>query len=265
MNESNSNWALLREYQMVLLDTLKAFDAICREHGLKYWLSAGTCLGAVRHGGFIPWDDDIDVEMYWNDYARLREVFTANDDYVLQTRENDLFYTEGLAKFRHRHSAVEETVGGYDRHFTFKGAFVDIFIIDKATDRASQHFKHAGKRLHLFTKKARLNALEMKLFRFLKQRYLRNLAAAREIEARKPDARTRYTLGCFSNKIIWDDADFAEVLMMPFEDMLAPVPAGYDHYLRKWFGDYMQLPPEEDRKPFQHMVSVTIGGVRHQV
>ena len=64
----NPDGSPLRQLQIRLLDLLRFFDDFCNEHGIKYWLSSGTCLGAIRHGGFIPWDDDVDVEMLDEDY-----------------------------------------------------------------------------------------------------------------------------------------------------------------------------------------------------
>lgn len=63
----NPEGSELRKYQLRLLDTLVEFDRICREHGIKYWISCGTLLGARRHGGFIPWDDDIDVDITYSE------------------------------------------------------------------------------------------------------------------------------------------------------------------------------------------------------
>lgn len=67
----NPDGSKLRNYQLYLLQMLKDFDTICNELGVKYWLSSGTLIGAARHGGFIPWDDDIDVEMTKDDYGPL--------------------------------------------------------------------------------------------------------------------------------------------------------------------------------------------------
>ena len=77
----NPDGSPLREFQMRLLDILVFIDDVCRRHGINYWLSSGTCLGAIRHGGFIPWDDDIDIEMLDTDYKRFIKV--------MQTEHND--------------------------------------------------------------------------------------------------------------------------------------------------------------------------------
>ena len=79
----NPDGSPLREFQMRLLDILVFIDDVCRRHGINYWLSSGTCLGAIRHGGFIPWDDDIDIEMLDTDYKRFIKV--------MQTEHNDRY------------------------------------------------------------------------------------------------------------------------------------------------------------------------------
>lgn len=70
----NPDGSNLRKMQLRMLDMLKYIDKICREHNIKYWLSSGTCLGAVRHGGFIPWDDDCDIELLRKDYKKLIKI-----------------------------------------------------------------------------------------------------------------------------------------------------------------------------------------------
>lgn len=85
----NPDGSELRTYQLYLLDMLKDFDQICKNLGLKYWLSSGTLIGAARHGGFIPWDDDIDVEMLKEDYEKLLATFKETDKYIIQSHKND--------------------------------------------------------------------------------------------------------------------------------------------------------------------------------
>ena len=74
-NRFNPEGSVLRLHQMKMLRILEFVDRVCRKHGIRYWLSSGTLLGAVRHGGFIPWDDDLDIEMLYRDYKRLMEVY----------------------------------------------------------------------------------------------------------------------------------------------------------------------------------------------
>ena len=88
----NPDGSPLRFQQLRMLDILCYIDAICKENNIKYWLSSGTLIGAVRHGGFIPWDDDLDIEMLREDYLKFEKVFRENDDFALQTYKNDKYY-----------------------------------------------------------------------------------------------------------------------------------------------------------------------------
>ena len=112
----NPEGSMLRNYQLRLLKLLKDFDALCRENGLRYWLSSGTLLGAVRHGGFIPWDDDIDVEMPWDDYVKLMKVFREDDDHILDTLQNDFYSQSNFGKYKDKHSTIEEHGSGDTKH-----------------------------------------------------------------------------------------------------------------------------------------------------
>ena len=125
----NPEGSILRIHQLIMLDLLKHFDAICKEHNIKYWLSSGTCLGAVRHGGFIPWDDDLDVEMLRDDYMKFEKVFKETDDYVLQTYKNDPYYVVPFAKLRNKKTEIAEH--GQDLRYKYKGVYIDIFVLEK--------------------------------------------------------------------------------------------------------------------------------------
>ena len=85
----NPDNSVLRKHQLRMLDMLIYFDNFCRKHNLKYWLSSGTLIGAVRHQGFIPWDDDVDVEMLREDYLKMLELLKETDRFILQTKDND--------------------------------------------------------------------------------------------------------------------------------------------------------------------------------
>lgn len=130
--EYNPNESLLRKHQMRILDILCEVDKICRRHNLKYWLCSGTLLGAVRHGGFIPWDDDIDIEMPMGDYKEFLKIASEelSPNFVLQTDETDSGYFYTFAKVRDRNSYLAES-NRFDRIFQYQGVFIDIFPIER--------------------------------------------------------------------------------------------------------------------------------------
>lgn len=125
----NPDGSDMRKLQLRMLDMLKFIDEICNKHNIKYWLSSGTCLGAVRHGGFIPWDDDCDIEMLQSDYKKLVKVMNKekNPKYLLQTYKNDISFFPRFGKFRDRNSTLLEC--GYDRKHKYNGIYVDVFPI----------------------------------------------------------------------------------------------------------------------------------------
>ena len=96
----NPDGSNLRRMQLHILEMLKYIDKVCRENNIKYWLSAGSCLGAVRHGGFIPWDDDVDIEMERKDYIKFYKILNSeqNDRYILHSYFNDKEYLYPLGK-----------------------------------------------------------------------------------------------------------------------------------------------------------------------
>lgn len=130
--EHNPDGSLLRNHQMRILDILCEVDKICRRHNLKYWLCSGTLLGAVRHGGFIPWDDDIDIEMPMGDYKKFLKIAPKelSENFVVQTDETDSGYFYTFAKVRDLNSYLAED-NHFDRIFQYQGVFIDIFPIER--------------------------------------------------------------------------------------------------------------------------------------
>ena len=122
---------VLRTLQLTQLEILKVFDAFCREHDLKYSLYAGSLLGAVRHQGFIPWDDDLDVCMDRGDYDRFPELWQQNpvEGYVLQNKENSKYFDQSFTKLRKDHTTFLQDEWEIGNHHT--GIFLDVFPIDR--------------------------------------------------------------------------------------------------------------------------------------
>lgn len=116
---------------MRMLEILVEVDKICKKHDIPYWLSSGTLIGAFRHNGFIPWDDDLDIEMLRKDYLRLLQVLPDElpDWLALQNDETDPAYFFFFTKVRDRRSRMLEQ-NGYDRMWQEQGIFIDILPVE---------------------------------------------------------------------------------------------------------------------------------------
>jgi lipopolysaccharide cholinephosphotransferase len=127
----NPEGSELRRMQKKMLEILDAFDTICRKHSINYWLACGTLLGARRHGGFIPWDDDLDVVILQSDYKRLVSVLKEElpENLKLQTRETDKNYWFYYPKIRDVNSRYYDK-NAEDDNFHYQGIFIDIFPIE---------------------------------------------------------------------------------------------------------------------------------------
>ena len=115
-----------------MLEILLEVDRICQKHDIPYWLSSGTLIGAMRHDGFIPWDDDLDIEMLRSDYLRLMKVLPSElpEWLALQNDETDPNYFYFYAKVRDRRSRMLEQ-NGYDRLWQEQGIYIDIFPMEQ--------------------------------------------------------------------------------------------------------------------------------------
>ncbi len=120
----------LRNMQLKLLDMLIWIDKICKENNIDYWISSGTCLGAIRHGGFIPWDDDVDIEMTFNNYIRFEKILDNMEKcpYILQSYSKDKNYFHSFSKLRNEKYPISES-NEEDQLYKYKGIYIDIFIM----------------------------------------------------------------------------------------------------------------------------------------
>ena len=125
----------LRKLQLTQLEMLKVVDAFCKENDIQYSLYAGTLLGAVRHQGFIPWDDDLDICMSRENYNRFIELWTKDcpSGYIIQNKENTPEFTQSFTKIRKENTTFLQYEWEREKYHT--GIFIDIFPIDRIPDK----------------------------------------------------------------------------------------------------------------------------------
>lgn len=254
------NQSQLRKLQLTQLEMLKLIDSICTEHQISYSLYAGTLLGAVRHQGFIPWDDDLDVCMPRADYDSFIKIWSKikPQGYLLQNKENTPSFTQSFTKIRKEHTTFLQSNEERGKYHT--GIFVDIFPIDHMPIHYLEiwKFKWDCMRYQLYTRE----------FVPPKGRVLTKLAAAILLagvrDAKRPIVRekllkkiTRYNR--FSDyPLVGIETMVSLNIRMPggmqnkyvriqFEDAEFSCFAEWDELLKCKYGDYMQLPPEEER------------------
>lgn len=262
----------LRELQLVELDLLKELLRVCSEHNLTVWVDGGTMLGAVRHKGFIPWDDDIDVIMPRHDYDTLLQH--GNDwfsgSYFLQSAYSDPGYFRGHAQLRNDNTAAIRPSEAY-RKFN-QGIFIDIFALDGCPDdpkeleslcRDTLHslrllkavdldVLYSGRLLQVF-RKARMRR------RVRKSGFI-NMYRAIEDRLRLADmdtARNWANISFSGSRLLFDRHLFDDTVYMDFEDIKVPLPAGYDRYLRILYGDDYMTPRQDPTEHGELVVSTT--------
>lgn len=255
----NPEGSLIRRQQKRMTEMLVCFDRICRKHGIHYWLCSGTLLGCVRHGGYIPWDDDLDVEMLRGDYLQLLRILPKElpDNLQLQTPETDDGYFFAYAKLRDKRSHMQE-INRYDRIFRMQGVYIDIFPMEPAPQWLRWISCRTLGRTYKVLNNPRYDDEEARrrvrrIWRF-NQRFV--FPILRAVARLCPvGEKVRYSYG-----IPYDDVRRRSYLFplsrAKFEGYDMPVPHDCDPYLRDKFGDYMRLPNLDEMHP--HTQELTI-------
>lgn len=250
----------LRPLRQTMLEILKVFDKFCREHDLKYSLYAGSLLGAVRHQGFIPWDDDLDVCMERPEYERFLTLWTQSppEGYVLQNKENSPEFWQSFTKIRKDHTTFLQEQREAGKYHT--GIFLDVFPLDRVPEGRMERalFQWHCMKYQLLTrefvppkagKPVRLGSLAILACTPKKNREAVRQKTLKKITAYAPrrdlELVDMATVEAMRVQYSPDMAD--SYVELPFEDGQFSCFAGWDDHLRRKFGEYMQLPPEEDR------------------
>ena len=256
--------ATIEEHQAVLYELLIEFDRICKAHSIPYILFAGTAIGAVRHNGFIPWDDDADVLMLRKDYEYFLEIADEMLDskYYLQ-KEYSEHWPVGSSKLRKNNTTCLEKYHPNDmqRH---QGIYIDIFPCDNASDnpivRKIQFLSSriiVAKDLHKrgYETDSIIKKVSMFMCKALPEKILRKIVLLRKKE------NTQFVHAFFGStrtdkKSVYRREWIATVENHQFRDSQFMVSSYYDALLTMMYGDYMTLPSEEERKCKVHAILV---------
>ena len=252
------------DVQEKILDTMKYIDSLCRRNGIVYFIMGGTALGAVRHGGFIPWDDDLDIFMTPEQYQKFKAVFEAENspEFVLQEWRTDSKYLE-YAKVRMNGTTfIEENFK--DRKDMHHGIYVDIMILHKVPEClpvqklvyvCSKFVTLYGLSQRNWKPKTKNQALVLKSLSFLPCRLMSRICywLIYKYDGRTKNFRYCYwiTPAKFRNGLFENDF-FSEPVDIPFEDTHLLGSAKIKDYLRYRYGDYMKLPSEEQQRAAVH-------------
>lgn len=273
LEENRQDYTVTSEIKKVWaveLDLLNEFSVVCEKHNLRWFVHAGSLLGAVRHNGFIPWDDDIDVVMPRADYEKLcligPQEFTF--PYFYQTEGTDRFFCRNFARLRNSQTtAIQTWEKGYNYPYN-QGIFIDVFPMDNIPDNAEERERHLkeldyyhsmswqmrnyvyfyhidwsvglGKTLKRYGKHLLYKYVQRK-----RRNYLNYLDKCDELLQMYNASNTKY-VGEFVipplGRWIWKREWVEEVEWVPFEMLKVPVPVGYEECLRSGFGEDWRTP-----------------------
>lgn len=262
----------LKKVQMIQLEMVKYIHRICEQNNLSYIMLGGTLLGAVRHKGFIPWDDDLDIGMPREDYDKLITLLTEKSDpaYFIQTYETEKHGITPFAKLRKNGTTyLQKGTEGIDFHV---GVFIDIFPLDfipaplEKKNRRRQlrlrEYNFAIKRKEGYiverTGIKRLKSLPSFVLSFLPKSvlisWIDRIAGSCE--------KTDWYASLFSNytvdKVYYSREDLESRMLMEFEDTQLYAPKDWEGLLTRMFKKYMELPPEDKRDSGHNVVKIEL-------
>ncbi|MBE5956546.1 MAG: LicD family protein [Lachnospiraceae bacterium] len=248
-------------------EILDVIHKVCEEHNLRYSLAWGTLIGAIRHQGFIPWDDDVDIMMPREDYDKLMELWPTLglSDYILEDYHTDNGYVNNFAKVRKNHTTflqyeVERERGHH------KGVFVDIFPGDRrAPGKISGIIQYIAGAVNLLYSrgytsgsKGYIGIVEKILLKTDRKNYFKRKLKAEKWVTRWNGCDTEYMFPCTIQccRQYYPSDLFEDFINVPFNGKQYKSIQKYDEYLRISYGNYMEFPPMEERVWKHHPIIV---------
>lgn len=245
---------------IVLLRILKIFHTICEENNLTYFLDSGSLLGAIRHKGFIPWDDDLDVVMPRKDYEKFKEIAVdlLPEEYFLQCKDTVPKFKNNMVRIVDRKStaiAEGKEIEDYKWHM---GLFFDIFPMDQTNNPKRYRFL---KKFFYYKYKNEVKRFIIRTIRHIFVFLIRKknvFKIFKKILSRSKTDNKEYLIYGFEVSYLpfYNKKDIYPLRKILFEDIEVYIPNNYDSVLKKCYGDYMKIPPLENRNHHFKFVDV---------
>ncbi len=252
----------MTDLQSKLLEILKWFHSFCEENHIRYYIAEGTVLGAVRHGGFIPWDDDIDVTVPREDYERLMSIFgEQRDHYRLESMHGEAKdYLYSYAKLYDTETTMVERM----RVECKRGIYLDIFPLDgmgETEEEAKGKLKRFERMNNFLLAKtcpirkgrAWYKNAAVRLMRLIPSFLVSDKKLARKVDAlaasfgNADSAFVANLMGVYGEKEIMPREVYGEGALLSFENITVRAPQMYEEYLVRLYRNWQQMPPEEKR------------------
>lgn len=254
----------LRKLQLVLLSMLKDVDKICKKHDIHYLLFSGSVLGAVRHQGFIPWDDDLDIAIHRDQYSQLLKALQEDlpEQYVVQCFDLDERYLVPFPamKIRLKNTFVEEeNILLKNKCTDCDGVFIDVFLLNYVSEDKKMDYHCRLKNTGLATVITTLENMNRNPIS-LKKQFLQNAIdyGNQNRDSKLIGDEITWIYNSPRKPYIYRYDDIFPTKLYPFEDGMFPVPNNPEAFLKAHYGDsYMEYPPEDKRAP-KHMKYVSL-------
>ena len=242
-----------RSLQLKILEMVKDIDSVCKKNNITYYLAYGSCLGAVRHKGFIPWDDDFDIMLKYDDYKKFIKACQTDLDpnkYFIQTLETDPNYYLSFGKIRNIQTTLIEENNKFEN--MVNGIYIDVFpLVGYPNGKIKKAILEINR---AFVLSANRNIINNKFLYFIFKLVLKifgknniiKYCTKQCIKYKCEDCEKIISvfdgdgvkIGLTSNSIL------GQPQYVEFEDIKLPIPENYDQYLKNLYGDYMEIPSQ---------------------